>query len=134
MYMQAPPPNAFNVPHALALASELNLIFVADRENGRVLSFSSDNGTFQKQYKHPTMGAAIYSVAYAKEKLYLINGPNNSARTRGFVLDVHSGDILSQFGPIHDMKWPHDIAVTENGSEIYVVELNIHKMYKFSQG
>ncbi|XP_031832415.2 peptidyl-alpha-hydroxyglycine alpha-amidating lyase 1 isoform X1 [Nomia melanderi] len=141
IYMQDPPPNMFYVPHALALASEFNLIFVADRENGRVLSFSANNGTFQKQYKHPTIGTKIYSVAYTKEKLYLINGPEpqnsepqNSEHIRGFILDVHSGDILSQFGPNHDMNRPHDIAVTENGSEIYVVELNTRTMYKFSQG
>ncbi|CAL7946131.1 unnamed protein product [Xylocopa violacea] len=137
-YQQAPPHNAFYVPHALALASELNLIFVADRENGRVLSFFANNGDFHKEYKHPTIGTRIYSVAYAKERLYLINGPpdpnaNYYIHTRGFVLDVNSGDILSQFGPAHDMDWPHDIAVTETGSEIYVVELNIQTAYKFSQ-
>ncbi|KOC68396.1 Peptidyl-alpha-hydroxyglycine alpha-amidating lyase 1 [Habropoda laboriosa] len=137
MYDQAPPPYAFYVPHALALASEFNLIFVADRENGRILSFFTSNGTFHKEYKHPTIGARIYSVAYAKERLYLVNGPDTNANynvhIRGFVLDVNSGSILSQFGPGHDMFMPHDIAVTENGSEIYVVELNIHVAYKFLQ-
>ncbi|XP_076279249.1 peptidyl-alpha-hydroxyglycine alpha-amidating lyase 1 isoform X2 [Lasioglossum baleicum] len=131
----APPPNAFLVPHALALASEHNLIFVADRENGRVLSFSANNGTFQKEYRHPTIGTKIYSVAYAKEKLYLINGraSNYEVHVKGFVVDIHTGELLSQFGPRNYMDMPHDIAVTEDGSEIYVVELNIHTMYKFSQ-
>ncbi|XP_076667852.1 peptidyl-alpha-hydroxyglycine alpha-amidating lyase 1 isoform X2 [Andrena cerasifolii] len=130
---QAPPSYAFCIPHALALASEFDLIFVADRENGRVLSFLT-NGTFHKEYKHPAMGTKIYSVAYAKERLYLINGPDaNNVRIRGFVLDVNSGDILSQFGPEQKMGRPHDIAVTENGSEIYVVELDIHTIYKFTQ-
>ncbi|KZC04171.1 Peptidyl-alpha-hydroxyglycine alpha-amidating lyase 1 [Dufourea novaeangliae] len=137
MYVQAPTPNAFFVPHALALASEFNLIFVADRENGRVSSFSVYNGTFQKQYKHPIIGTKIYSVAYAKEKLYVINGPetnsNNYVHVRGFVIDMHSGDVLSQFRPHHDMDMPHDIAVTEDGSEIYVVELNKQIVYRFLQ-
>lgn len=131
---QAPPPYAFCIPHALALTSEFNLIFVADRENGRVLSFLTKNGTFHKEYKHPAMGTKIYSVAYAKERLYLINGPDaNNVRIRGFVLDVNSGDILSEFGPERKMGRAHDIAVTENGSEIYVVELDIHTIYKFTQ-
>ncbi|CAK9830898.1 Peptidyl-alpha-hydroxyglycine alpha-amidating lyase 1 [Anthophora retusa] len=137
MYDQAPPPYAFYIPHALALASEFNVIFVADRENGRILSFYASNGTFHKEYKHPAIGARIYSVAYAKERLYLVNGPdsntNNNVHIRGFVLDVNSGNILSQFGPDHDMYMPHDIAVTETGSEIYVVELNINVAYKFLQ-
>ncbi|XP_031370232.1 peptidyl-alpha-hydroxyglycine alpha-amidating lyase 1-like isoform X2 [Apis dorsata] len=128
-------PNVFNVPHALALASELNLLFLADRENGRVLSFFATNGTFHKEYKHPIIGKRIYSVAYARERLYLVNGPdpNYKIRIRGFILDVNSGNITSQFGPSQDMNRPHDIAVSENGSEIYVVELNLRTAYQFFQ-
>ncbi|XP_076631155.1 peptidyl-alpha-hydroxyglycine alpha-amidating lyase 1 isoform X1 [Colletes latitarsis] len=135
MYAQSPPVNAFLIPHALALAPEYNLIFVADRENGRVLSFSTNNGTFQKEYKHPAIGTKIYSVAYAKDKLYLINSPEGieRAHAQGFVLDVNSGNILSQFEPNHNMERPHDIAVTENGSEIYIVDLDYHTVYRFLQ-
>lgn len=78
MYVQAPQPYVFLVPHALALASEFNLIFVADRENGRVVSFHTSNGTFHKEYRHPAIGTKVYSVAYAKERLYLVNGPDRS--------------------------------------------------------
>ncbi|XP_043598213.1 peptidyl-alpha-hydroxyglycine alpha-amidating lyase 1-like isoform X2 [Bombus pyrosoma] len=136
IYGQIPLQNTFNVPHALALASELNLLFVADRENGRITSFYATNGTFHKEYKNlSTIGPLVYSVAYAKERLYLINGPNShyNVHVRGFVLDVNSGDILSQFDPGQDMDSPHDIAVSQNGSEIYVVELNKNITYKFSQ-
>lgn len=127
--------NVFNIPHALALASELNLLFLADRENGRVLSFFATNGTFHKEYKHPIIGTKIYSVAYARERLYLVNGPdpNYKIHIRGFILDVNSGNITSQFGPKQDMNRPHDIAVSENGSEIYVVELNLCTAYQFFQ-
>ncbi|XP_006571394.1 peptidyl-alpha-hydroxyglycine alpha-amidating lyase 1 isoform X2 [Apis mellifera] len=127
--------NVFNIPHALALASELNLLFLADRENGRVLSFFATNGTFHKEYKHSIIGERIYSVAYARERLYLVNGPdpNYKIRIRGFILDVNSGNITSQFGPRQDMNRPHDIAVSENGSEIYVVELNLRTAYQFFQ-
>lgn len=136
---QPPPPNAFFVPHALALANELNYVLVADRENGRVLCFFASNGTFHKEYRHPAIGTKIYSVAYAREKLYLINGPDpyansdNEIHVRGFVLDFNTGNILSEFGPRNDMDRPHDLAVTENGSEIYVVELDLHKIYRFVQ-
>ncbi|XP_050584556.1 peptidyl-alpha-hydroxyglycine alpha-amidating lyase 1-like isoform X3 [Bombus affinis] len=136
IYGQTPVQNAFNIPHALALASELNLLFVADRENGRIVSFYATNGTFHKEYKnHTIIGALIYSVAYAKGRLYLINGRNSyyAAHVRGSVLDVYSGDILLQFGPGQDMDSPHDIAVSQDGSEIYVVELNKNIAYKFSQ-
>ncbi|XP_029037814.2 peptidyl-alpha-hydroxyglycine alpha-amidating lyase 1-like isoform X1 [Osmia bicornis bicornis] len=134
---QVPPTYAFYVPHSLALADELKLIFVADRENGRILSFSTSDGVFHKEYKHPTIGTKIYGVAYTKDKLYLINGPdpntNYNVHIRGFVLDIYSGNILSQFAPKHDMDRPHDIAVSDDASEIYVVELNIQTVYRFLQ-
>ncbi|KAM0725696.1 Peptidyl-alpha-hydroxyglycine alpha-amidating lyase 1 [Formica fusca] len=139
IYSQLPPPNAFLVPHALALASELNYIYVADRENGRVLCFFASNGTFHKEYRHSAIGTQIYSVGYAREKLYLVNGlnpynPYNPVSVRGFVLDIYSGKILSMFAPKGNMDKPHDLHVTEDGSEIYVVELNNHKIYRFLQG
>lgn len=137
MYVQAPQPYVFLVPHALALASEFNLIFVADRENGRVVSFHTSNGTFHKEYRHPAIGTKVYSVAYAKERLYLVNGPDPNLiyklHVRGFVVDVHSGNLLSQFWTQHDLDRPHDIAVTEDGSEIYVAELDVRTVYKFTQ-
>lgn len=134
-----PPPNAFLVPHALALASELNYIYVADRENGRVLCFFASNGTFHKEYRHSAIGTQIYSVSYARERLYLVNGmdlynPIKPAPVRGFVLDIYSGKILSMFAPKGNMNKPHDLYVTEDGSEIYVVELNNHKIYRFLEG
>lgn len=130
-----PVPNAFNIPHALALASELNLLFVADRQNGRVVSFFATNGTFYKEYKDfKRIGPLIYSVAYAKGRLYLINYPSSyNIHVQGFVLDVNSGNILFSFRPGQDMNSPHDIAVSADGSEIYVAELNKNTVYKFLQ-
>ncbi|RLU25558.1 hypothetical protein DMN91_001714 [Ooceraea biroi] len=138
IYLQVPPPNAFLVPHALALASELDYIYVADRENGRISCFFASNGTFHKEYSHPAViGRKIYSVAYARERLYLVNGPDpftiNPIPVQGFVLDIYSGKLLSTFGPEEAMNNPHDLYVTEDGSEIYVVELNNHKIYRFLQ-
>lgn len=124
------------VPHALTLAEEHDLIFVADRENARIVCNFLNNGTFYKEYKNPILGAAIYSIAYANDRLYVINGNRYSERNhiRGFVLDIHTEEILSQFAPHFDMNSPHDIAVTPDEREIYVVELNVHKIYKFYQG
>ncbi|KYQ52011.1 Peptidyl-alpha-hydroxyglycine alpha-amidating lyase 1 [Trachymyrmex zeteki] len=138
VYSQSPPPYAFLVAHALALASELNYLYLADRENGRILCFFANNGTFHKEYRHPAIGTKIYSVAYAREKLYLVNGPDpfisNPASVRGFVLDIYSAKILSIFEPKKNMDNPHNLHVTEDGSEIYVVELNNKKVYRFLQG
>ncbi|KAL2742541.1 peptidyl-alpha-hydroxyglycine alpha-amidating lyase 1-like isoform X1 [Vespula maculifrons] len=136
MYQQPPPHNAFFVPHALALANDLNYIFVADRENGRVSCFFASNGTFHKEYAHPSIGTKIYSVAYAQERIYLINGPDlfeNNVHIRGFIVDINSGNVLSQFAPTEKLSRPHDIAVSKDGSEIYIVDLDTSKIYKFLQ-
>lgn len=133
-----PSPYSFLVAHALTLANELNYIYLADRENGRILCFFADNGTFHKEYRHPAIGTKIYSVAYAREKLYLINGPDpfirNPTPVKGFVLDIYSSEVLSTFKPNTNMDNPHSLTVTEDGSEIYVVELNNKKVYRFLQG
>lgn len=134
---QNPPPNAFLVPHSLSLADNLDYLYLADRENGRILCFFASNGTFHREYKNPSFGTKVYSIAHSQEKLYLVNGPDPFQRTfhvRGFIIDTRSGNILSQFGPNQDMDMPHDIAVNGDGSEIYVGELNTRKVYKFTQG
>ncbi|XP_015189706.1 PREDICTED: peptidyl-alpha-hydroxyglycine alpha-amidating lyase 1-like [Polistes dominula] len=135
-YLQPPPPSAFFLPHALALAHNLDYIFVVDRENGRVSCFFASNGTFHKQYKHSNIGTKIYSAAYAQEKLYLINGPDPvylNEHIHGSIVDINTGNILSQFAPTQRFLRPHDIAVSNDGSEIYIVDLDTFKIYKFLQ-
>lgn len=137
-FQSNPPPNAFLVPHGLTLAEEHDYLFVADRENGRIECFFASNGSFHQVYQNSLFGRQIYSVAYARDRLYVVNGQvfseNTRPHTRGFVLDVHTGNVLAQFAPRNDMDNPHDIAVTEDGSEIYVVELNSARVYRFVQG
>ncbi|XP_043283020.1 peptidyl-alpha-hydroxyglycine alpha-amidating lyase 1-like [Venturia canescens] len=136
-FNKSPPSYALFVPHSLALAEDQNLIYVADREDGRVMAYNAQNGTFHREFKHPSLGTKIYAVAYAREKLYLINGPepfkSHYFHVRGFVLDTNSGNVVSQFGPGRDMLAPHDIAVSDDGSEIYTIELDDHKVYRFVQ-
>lgn len=133
-----PSPYSLFVPHALAIAHEFNYIYVADREHGRILCYSSQNGSFYREYKNIAIGTRIYSIAYARERIYLVNGaaPYTSGKfhVRGFAIDIHSGNIVSQFGPNEDMIAPHDIAVAADASEIYVPELDKPIIYRFLQG
>lgn len=62
--MQFPPPYAFSVPHALALAEEKNIICVADRENGRIQCFHINNGTYIGQIALRDFGHRLFSIAY----------------------------------------------------------------------
>ncbi|CAB0037623.1 unnamed protein product [Trichogramma brassicae] len=138
LYKRPPPINAFLVPHALALDEEHGYLYIADRENNRVVCSYATNGTIHKEYKNDQFGGPVYSIAYANNRLYLVNGRRfdnkEHIHVRGYVLDVNTGKLLSEFAPNMDMDSPHDIAVSQDEKEIYVVELNIQRVYKFNQG
>lgn len=128
------PENFFAIPHALTLATDLDLICVADRENGRVQCFSTLNGTFHSQYHSPVIGDRLFSVAYAPingGQLYVVNGPqigNNPATNNqvlGFVIEMKTGAIVSKFGPNQQpFENPHDIIVTPDGREVHFAFTN----------
>lgn len=136
------PENYFAIPHALTLALDLNLLCVADRENGRVQCFDINNGTFHSQYHNPIIGSRIFSVAYAPiagGRLFVVNGPEYLGKSdlylevKGFIIDMPTKQVISKFGPTpnnSNFSNPHDIIVTPDGSEIYVVDLNPNRAYK----
>ncbi|KAJ6640957.1 Peptidyl-alpha-hydroxyglycine alpha-amidating lyase 1 [Pseudolycoriella hygida] len=130
------PQNYFAVPHALALVPEMDLLCVADRENGRVQCFHTSNGTFHSQYHSPIVGDRLFSVAYAPiqgGQLFVVNGPTMSAEyyneVRGYVIDMKSKEVVGKLD--HMFSNPHDIIVSPDGMEVYVAELNPTKAYKF---
>ena len=59
------PNYALTVPHALALAEEDKMVYVADRENGRIQCFSTVDGKFHFSIKSPLFGNTVYSVTYS---------------------------------------------------------------------
>ncbi|XP_017867294.1 PREDICTED: peptidyl-alpha-hydroxyglycine alpha-amidating lyase 1 isoform X1 [Drosophila arizonae] len=137
------PPNFFAIPHALTLVPELELLCAADRENGRVQCFYSNNGTFHSQYHNPLIGDRLFSMAYtpaAGGELVIVNGPTaelgvaptDSNEVYGFVMSMRNKQLISKFGPNNlPFENPHDVAVTEDGNCIYVAELNPMRIHKF---
>lgn len=137
------PENYFAVPHGLTLALDKGLLCVADRENGRVQCFHHSNGTFHSQYHSPLIGDRIFSVAYAPTnggQLFVVNGPPLTPSVRlevkGFVIDMASKNVTAKFPKEGNYTNPHDLVVTEDGSEVYVVEYDpyeVHKLVSTSQ-
>ncbi|XP_022228749.2 peptidyl-alpha-hydroxyglycine alpha-amidating lyase 1, partial [Drosophila obscura] len=137
------PQNYFAVPHALTLVPELELLCAADRENGRVQCFHSCNGTFHSQYHNQLIGDRLFSMAYtpaAGGELVIVNGPSaelgihpdHYSEVHGFVMSMRNRQLVSKFGPNNlEFKNPHDVAVTADGNEIYVAELNPMRIHKF---
>lgn len=107
----------------------MGLLCVADRENGRVQCFHTDNGTFHSQYHSGIVGDRLFSVAYAPingGQLYVVNGPllyksaNNAVL--GFVIHMRSNKVIAKFGPNDGVfENPHDIIVTPDANEVNYV-------------
>ena len=63
-----------SIVHSVAVDPIEHRLFVADRENGRILIFHTDSGLFIQEIKAPT--GAVYAVAYNPMKgiyLYIIH-------------------------------------------------------------
>jgi hypothetical protein len=52
------------VPHALALDSDRNLLFVADRENGRIQAYTTGNVSYVGTVFSKRFGGRLFSVSY----------------------------------------------------------------------
>ncbi|XP_040151848.1 peptidyl-alpha-hydroxyglycine alpha-amidating lyase 1 isoform X1 [Anopheles arabiensis] len=137
---QPVPASFFAIPHALALVPDRDLLCVADREQGRVQCFHTRNGTFHSQYSSPEIGSRLFSVKYISSDgglLYTINGPQfvlNPVPVGGHIIEMASGNVIGRFqpnNPKHAFSNPHELAVTDDGSEVYVAELNPQMVHKF---
>lgn len=60
-----PDPNQLQVPHALTLIEDKELLCTADRENGRIVCYTIQDGTYSTQYSSEHMGSRLFSVAYS---------------------------------------------------------------------
>lgn len=129
------PKNYFAIPHALTLVKDRNVICAADRENGRIQCFTAMNGTFVGQYHNQVIGDRLFSMAYSPAnngQFFVVNGPAPNTQVAGYVVDYKTKDVLSRFGANnYEFSNPHDIAVTDDASAVYVVELSPYRVYKF---
>ncbi|XP_072157894.1 peptidyl-alpha-hydroxyglycine alpha-amidating lyase 1 isoform X2 [Bemisia tabaci] len=149
----SPAPYHFNIPHSLALAEDKNLLYVADRENGRIQVFHASNGTFAFQFSSALMGSRIFSVAYTPAfggLIYIVNGPeiqydvplreyseimpmfSQQVLVRGYVATAINCQIIADFHPYQgDFHNPHAVAVTPDASRVYVAELSPYRIWQF---
>lgn len=131
-----PTPYSLFVPHALAIISATQQVCVADREHGRIVCYHCTTGKYITQYKFPnSIGYRLFSLAYAPVdggKFYVVNGPDYhqppTYTVNAFIINIPNNTVEATFG---DLKNPHDIAVNEIGSVVYVVEYIPSRLHKF---
>ena len=61
-----PAPNVFQIPHSLSLDENNGRLFVADRENSRVLVFETHQGKLLREIKD--FGERVFAVHYHPEQ------------------------------------------------------------------
>ena len=70
--------------------------------------------------------------------LYAIGGPENilsGKTTQGYIIDINNGQLMSTFNSDGGFKRPHDIAISPNGTDAYVVELDRpYTLWKLTYG
>lgn len=62
-----------NLPHALAMSQTEQLLYVADRENFRTLSYSFLTGKFNRTYQE-NFNDRVFSITYASGNNYNSSG------------------------------------------------------------
>lgn len=69
--------------------------------------------------------------------MFAVNGPEFVAGgfVSGFVISLVSKQLIDAFSPNgKGFSSPHDVAVSTDGSQVYVVELDSTKVWKFVKG
>ncbi|XP_017123406.1 peptidyl-alpha-hydroxyglycine alpha-amidating lyase 2 [Drosophila elegans] len=116
---------SLQVPHAITLLEHLDLLCIADRENMRVvcpkagLISSHGEGEPAATIQEPDLGR-VFGVASYGDIVFAVNGPTSMLPVRGFTIDPRSETIIGHWG---EFKNPHSMAVSVNGSALYVTEI-----------
>ncbi|KAI1296748.1 Peptidyl-glycine alpha-amidating monooxygenase [Halotydeus destructor] len=126
------------VPHKIVLVQKTKQLFVADRENGRIVSYSYPGGEFISLISSELYDR-LFSVSYSPcnhGTLFAVNGLSFSDRNmavKGFVIDPANSHIVSSFAPTIEKTFaqPHDIVASKDCRTVYVVEIGPNRLYKF---
>ncbi|CAM4924423.1 unnamed protein product [Rotaria socialis] len=138
------------IPHSIVLIEALDLVCVADRENGRIVCFDDEinddddddetNENNQSQVKaiidHPLM-RTVYAIHYdpIKHRLYAVSGRLRQSRAMGFTFSVHPesfGQLITTWEPNDKFGDPHDLALSVNGRSLYVGEIRPNRIDSFN--
>lgn len=135
------PVNTFSIPHKVILTSNEKLICVADRENGRIQCFTKVDGKFSFQIAREEFHGRLFSLAsteVAGGLIYAVCGnvidKGDNHPVEAFVFNLTSRELLNIVTPKQGtFSQPHDIAVSTNADNVYVVEIGPDKIWKFER-
>jgi len=133
------------IPHSIILIEALDLVCVADRENGRIVCFDGgiddaitddqDEGQVKGIIDHPAM-RTVYAIGYDanKHRLYAVSEKNGKQRALGFTFSAHPetfGQLIATWEPDEKFGEPHDLALSVNGRSLFVGEIRPNRIDSF---
>lgn len=125
----------FQNPHGLAFSKSGQLL-VADRDNGRIPLYST-TGEYIAEWHSEQLGRP-WSVAVADDgSIFAVDGgdqDDGNPRSGIVKLDAN-GKVLCRFSSFgskpSELSWGHSIAVSNDGTMVFVVDLKNTRVQKF---
>lgn len=128
----------WQVPHSLALFEETDVLCVADREGGRVECIRAglqrplhanrdDTGRRVVNYNQRIIGRP-YAIASKGTALLVLRGaPGVRGLTIDTAVETNENPIIDEWATSDGIVSPHDLAVSQNGDTVYVVEVPLDR-------
>lgn len=131
-----PPPATMMVVHSIALDERNNLLYVADRENGRAVVFDSVTGGYKKVIDVPNKGT-LYTVRYSEQQgglVHFVTGPRGYVTEGvGYTYSVKDDAFVCSWSKPGGFSRAHAMTVSKDNQDIFVVEIGPNRAWKFSQ-
>lgn len=125
----------FQNPHGLAFSTD-GLLLVADRDNGRIQKYSL-HGNYITGWHSNELGRP-WDIAVSDDgNIFSIDGGDQDANNpKGGIVKLNSnGEIICRFSSFGtkpgELNWGHSITVSNDGKEVYVVDLENSRIQKF---
>ncbi|XP_074634773.1 peptidyl-glycine alpha-amidating monooxygenase A-like isoform X2 [Acropora palmata] len=126
-------PSFFQIPHSLSLDERNKRLFVADRENSRVLMFDADKGRILQDFNY--FGERVFAAHYHREKggiLHVVNGPI-SVNSQGFTFSLRRNAVIQEWRPASGFSEPHDVTSDDENGAVYVADIGKNTVWKFKR-
>jgi len=66
--------------------------------------------------------------------VFVVTGSMGKTPSLGYLLSLRNGNVSLSFAPTEKFTTAHDVAVSPDGGHVYVVEIDPHKLWRFTVG
>lgn len=119
------------IPHKLTLNSAQDKLYVADRENNRVVVYSTEKGRGEVLSSEAMLVGSPFAICMNGSSDWPMYGVFGGEKgVLGFSMD-RSGKVINTWGPEAGFDQPHDMTVDPLNKAVYVTEIGPNRIWKF---